>query len=261
MALLDEIEIHEKELKEHIIELRKKFIDGYIPAQPAHTPDIFGHEVQAFCLLAHAAFEHFVEKISLLASNQAVDNFVSKNSVSHPLLALSLFYKSSIEHAEEKQAQDSNFMLLKEAVETANKAHGKAIFLNHGFSLEYLRKSLTPIGVNIPKDPRFESSLKILTDARGSFAHTLSKGTNYFENKGRAKSPRILTPEDARDSASDCQELCISIARQVKLMFPQKAQHLVEREARLLKWKASVSAPSNPKNLSGSKRSRHQQSN
>jgi hypothetical protein len=241
MALLHELEAHESELKSHIDELRRKFIDKYIPAQPNHSPDIFGHEVQAFCLLAHAAFEHFIEKISQYAGNLAVKTFIAENKVSYPLLTLCLFYQAPIEHSEEKISQESIYILVKKAAETAKKAHGVALFSNHGFSLGYLRRSLTPIGINIPKDARFESSLGTLTDARGTFAHTLSKGSNYFENKGRAKFPKILTPENARDSANDCQELCMLISQQLKGLFPRKSRLLVEREARILRWKNSGS--------------------
>lgn len=233
----NEIEIIEIELQEHINSLEKKFIQSYLPPKVEDTPDVFGHMVQAFCLLSHAAFEHFIERISQSMANYAIDNYICRSEVNSCLLSLCLFYKIDIQAAAEKDEQSTNLDLLRKALNEAKRIHGQAIFGNHGFSLEYLRKSLTPIGINIPKETRLESSLKVLTDARGTYAHTLAKGANYYEDKGKAKTPKILVPEDARSTAADCLELCLSISKQIKGMFPVAVVQPSLRSLRITRWR------------------------
>lgn len=231
-----DIETLENELIDHIAALKKKFIDSYIPAQPEHTPDIFNHDVQAYCVLAHASFEHFIERVSICAVEEAVERWINKREASDLILALCTFYEKKIVHSPEKEQQETCFKLLKSAIESAKTSHSNAIFMNHGFSLEYLRKSLTPISVNVPKAAKFEASLKSLTDARGTFAHTLSKDANYFENKGRSKATKVMTPEGARDAVEDCLELCTNISEQVKNLFSVAViDHSVREKFKLLR--------------------------
>ncbi len=54
-----------KELKKHIEDLQKTFIDAFIPTDPSTGPEEYEHQVRAYCILCHAAFEEYFENIAL----------------------------------------------------------------------------------------------------------------------------------------------------------------------------------------------------
>src|SRR5438128_7254270 len=70
MAVLDKLEA---ELEEQIKLISEEFISRYLPANPEEGPDVYHQHVKAFCILAHAAFEEFVEQVSLALMMNAVD--------------------------------------------------------------------------------------------------------------------------------------------------------------------------------------------
>lgn len=110
----------------------------------------------------------------------------------------------------EKKAQEPSINLLRVVLEEAKIRHAKAIKDNHGFSLKYLRRILTPLFIDVPDDPPFPDSLKTLAEARGTFAHRAAVNAEYGE-PGHAQKP--MTPETAREVVSDCLSLCESIAQ------------------------------------------------
>lgn len=203
-----------EELVSHIADVRSKFLSPFLPANPTHKPSDYEHEVKAACVLSHAAFEEFVEKISLHVMEECLDRWHKKRQASDSLLALCLRYKLSIAvEDDEDKAQDRCFDLIRTALDEAKKKHSKQIDDNHGFSIKYLRAALTPVFINPPDDFKLVSSLKTLTAARGSFAHSASRNAEYSLNprSSRAKSP--LAPENAWEAIDDCLALCKEIAR------------------------------------------------
>ena len=52
------------DLSKEILFLTEKYINIYIPAIPADTPDIFEHDVKSYCILSHACFEEYIENVS-----------------------------------------------------------------------------------------------------------------------------------------------------------------------------------------------------
>jgi hypothetical protein len=201
------------ELVSHITEVRSRFLSPFLPADPAHKPSDYEHEVKAACVLSHAAFEEFVEKISLHVMEECLDRWHKKRQASDSLLALCLRYKISVAvEDDEDKAQDRCFDQVRAALDEAKKKHSKQIDDNHGFSIKYLRAALTPVFINPPEDFKLVSSLKMLTAARGSFAHSASRNAEFSLNpRSRAKSP--LVPEKAWEAIDDCLALCKEIAR------------------------------------------------
>lgn len=205
-------------LKANIAEIQKSFIEKYIPADPSHTPDVYQHDVKAYCILSHAIFEEFVEIISLEIMKNVADTWLNSRLLSDALLALCIFYNVGLVAEEnEDETQDRAFDGLRAAIDRAKDAHSKAVFNNHGFSLKYLRKVLTPVAIDITSDAKYTNSLRILADARGSFAHTIAKSA-FFTDSKRAKRP--MTPESARDVVSDCLELCLQISQDARKFLP-----------------------------------------
>src|SRR6185436_7360169 len=75
-------------LSGYISELESKFVDAFLPADPATPPSAYAHDVKAFCVLSHAAFEEFVESVVLTVAAHAVDQWTSARKVNDVIPAL-----------------------------------------------------------------------------------------------------------------------------------------------------------------------------
>jgi hypothetical protein len=202
----------ETELKVEIAALKLRFLGAWIPAKAEHTPDDFQYDVKAYCVLAHAAFEEFVEEISLLATRAAKDAWRDKN-FSGILIPLILHYGSPLSIPEkEENAQERIADQIRKCVDTCLASHSIVLANNHGFSLKYLRNIFTPVGVDIPTDVKLIESLRELADARGSYAHTRARSALYG---GWRKASKPMVPETAKTAVDDCLDLCVKLAHNV----------------------------------------------
>ena len=193
-----------------VVELQSKFLGPYL-ADPGSSPDDWGNDVKAFCILCHAAFEDFAEDLSLIVCENSLRKWnTPKREVDIVLLSLAAFYGANIgiEEKENLSQLPVNDMLRKELDEIRTK-HRQAIDDNHGFSKKYLRNLMTPIGINIPDEPASDAALSKISSARGSFAHTYKKGSEFTEGKSKWGSNRkLMSPDDAREAAEDCLNIC-----------------------------------------------------
>lgn len=233
------------ELESHIAEVRSKFLSPFFPANPSHKPSDYEHEVKAACVLSHAAFEEFVEKISLYVMDECLDRWHKKRQASDSLLALCLRYKLSIAvEDDEDKAQERCFDQIRTALDEAKRKHSKQIDDNHGFSIKYLRAALTPVFINPPDDFKLVSSLKTLTAARGSFAHSASRNAEFSPNPRSSRAKLPLAPERAWEAIDDCFALCKEIARDAEhtlaAVSPAIANQHVPLRKKLLARQASV---------------------
>jgi hypothetical protein len=202
-------------LELEVKELRSRFIDKFIPANPEHEPSDFEHDVKAFSVLCHAAFEEFIETISeFMMKKIEIDFMGRKTSLGTSILLMS--YSIKIEFSEnDDEENDSCFDQMRGALSKAKEMHSRVIKDNHGISVKYLRKLLIPVGINVPSGPRLVS-LKKLAEARGSFAHTMAKLAQYGEHK---RATKVLTPEEALGAGLDCLELCRDIKDRTKTVW------------------------------------------
>lgn len=203
-------------LSTEIADLEVRFISKWIPADPSVLPDEFEHDVKAFCVLAHAAFEEFAEEISLIVMKAAKDAWLNQR-FSKATVSILLAYQSKLDIIDdESQRQDKVFDQIRKSLDECVAAHSVALSKNHGFSLKYLRSILTPVAIDIPEDDiQMMGSLKDLTEARGSYAHSLAKQALYGQWK---RAGRPMVPESARDAVSDCLALCKELANRGHLL-------------------------------------------
>ncbi|MBA4210407.1 MAG: hypothetical protein C0454_12840, partial [Parvibaculum sp.] len=206
-------------LSEHITTLDQKFVVPYLPAEPSSGPDEWGHATKAFCVLAHAAFEDYVESLSLAVMHEAIGRWETKKELTRPLLTLVSFYQIRIRCEEDpEQDQLRVFDLLRMGIDEAKQAHSSAIHNNHGFDTPYLRKVLTPVGIDSDAELRFAGSITKLCAARGTFAHTLEPGATYSIGKSMSST----APEDARKIVGDCMDFCAKLSERAERCFPEK---------------------------------------
>jgi hypothetical protein len=197
-------------LAKELSALEARYLQKYFPADPAVKPEDFEYDVKAFCLLAHASFEEFVEGVSELIMGEIEAQFLQKKiTLSAALFMLTYGESPSIADRDEV-AVDSCFDIVRNTLKEGKQKHSKVLKDNHGFSLKYLRGILIPVGLNVPQGIELDS-LKKLSDARGSYAHTRAKKALYGEYKS-ANNPMV--PEDAKRIVDDCLVLCAEIKRQ-----------------------------------------------
>jgi hypothetical protein len=202
-------------LKDEITLLSQRYIDRYLPANPEHGPEVFEYDVKAFSLMAHAAFEEFAEGVSELMMARIVSD-VLKPKVTVATVCFLMSYHQRIDIEEQEDvAQDSCFAFVRKGVDEAKRLHSAMLMNNHGFSLKYLRKILTPVGVNVPDGAEL-GSLQKLVEARGTFAHTMAKSAKYGDYK---KASKVLSPEEARDAVDDCLAICGRIKEQANALL------------------------------------------
>lgn len=203
-------------LKKEVDKLESKFLTTWIPAKPEHTPDEFEHDIKAYCVLAHAVFEEFAEEISLAGMEESKKAWLRKQPIRGTFALLSAYgFQVDIKEKEDEE-QENLFDQIRKGLDESKAKHSSALSNNHGFSLKYLRKILTPIGIDIPNEVKLLASLRDLADARGSYAHSQAQRALYGQWK-QAKRP--MTPEQARATVSDCVELCEKLADKLKTMI------------------------------------------
>jgi hypothetical protein len=177
-------------------ELAEKFVNRFLPADPATPPDAYALDVRAYCLLAHAAFEEFIEAVASEVLERVATDWLLHRKVSDVLLTLLCWHGSTLKiDTKEASAEIKNFDYLRPLVDDAKSAFSNEIHNNHGISISYLRSLLTPIAIDIKQDAGLLNSLKQLAEGRGLYAH-------------RGKVKTVLAPEDAKNYVHDCLALC-----------------------------------------------------
>lgn len=193
-------------LGDYVDELDKSLLTEFDkPEYAASGPDIWGHPTKAYCVLSHAAFEDFVETLSLRVLQEAIDLWLNDKKTTRPLLAALAFYRADFPIEEdEKKPQLLVFDLLRKALDQIKTAHSKALNDNHGFNVKYLRKILTPIAVDVDLGLKYEGSVDKLCQARGRYAHKITKDTSFSFHSVASS----ISPKDARNLVGDCIEYC-----------------------------------------------------
>lgn len=184
------------ELTSYVDELTKKFVGHYIPADPSVPPETYAHDVKAYCILSHAAFEEFIEGIALGVTDYATSQWLSRRKVSDVLVALLCCHGAKLKIDDNEASPERlHFDYLRPLIEGAKTTFSKEVHKNHGVSILYLRGLLTPVAIEISQNANQLNSLQKLAEGRGNYAH-----------KGRVKT--VLAPEDARRYVQDVLSLC-----------------------------------------------------
>ena len=199
-------------LEKHIAELEGKFIKPHVPTLPTTTPESYDLDVRAYCVLSHAAFEQYVEEVSLNLALDAVKGWLQNKSLNRTLLGLLAFQKDRLPVDENEGTPEVSFFNhIRVASEQAKAAFSSYLIReNHGVSAKYLRLMLLSVGLDVPDNPRWLGSLRQLANQRGDTAH-------------RSKVKKIPSPDDVRLWVQDCMEMCASIREDAKTVLCRPA--------------------------------------
>lgn len=203
----EDLENKYKDLEKHILELGIKYIE--LHNDPLENPNDYKLDVNSFCILCHAAFEEFLEDVTLYSIDHIEREFNSKiRKISYATICLLHFDNHPLGLTED-QKWESNYLndyLSKRLAERKSELSKYAIKENHGIDVKYLRKLLLPIGIDVPKDLKELGSLDTLKNIRGTYAHSF------------ARTDKPLSPEDAMNAVLDVLEMVTKIKNKALCM-------------------------------------------
>lgn len=189
------------DLTSYITELDVKFVNRFLPANPATSPSDYEHDVRAYCVLCHAAFEDFIEKVAVDVASYAVNQWTVARKINDVIPALLVWHGAKMVISDDKKAPEKKpFDYLRPLINDANVAFSHHVFNNHGVSVLYLRSLLLPVAIEINSNVNLLNSLEKLVEGRGSYAH-----------KGKIKT--VLAPEDAQRYVKDVLAICEDVKK------------------------------------------------
>lgn len=73
----EDLENSYNKLEDHILDLMYRYTEPH--KDPLETPDDYNLDVHSFCILCHAAFEEFIEDVTLYSIERVDKEFNCKN--------------------------------------------------------------------------------------------------------------------------------------------------------------------------------------
>ena len=152
-------------------------------------------------MLAHAAFEEFIESLCLYVLNEIEKNFTNKQQISYSTLCL-LHFKGTDKEPDDESWKDCDrlFDRIKSQIDDIKSSLSNFIMQNnHGINLKYLKKLIIPLGIDLPSDIKEITALDNLAHYRGAYAHT-----SYRKDI-------VISPEDAWECVIDVYDMCVKL--------------------------------------------------
>lgn len=203
----EDLENKYNDLENYILELMIKYIAPH--KDPLENPNDYKLDVNSFCILCHAAFEEFLEDVTLYSIDRIEREFNSKiRKISYATICLLHFDEHPLGLTEDKKWESNNLSdyLSEKLSERKSELSKYATKENHGIDIKYLRKLLLPIGIDVPRDLKELGSLNTLKNIRGTYAHSF------------ARINKPLSPEDAMNAVFDVSEMVTKIKNKALCM-------------------------------------------
>jgi len=148
---------------------------GILQDLPEHDVVSRLHELKlrSFVLLCHAAFEEYLERVSLAVLSNSLKAFEKDGVVRDPLLAAGSFYKIVLANEiNVRFAGDRLQDVLDVVFKRAISEHKKAVDENHGVKTKDQDVLFLPLGIRLFEFDRILSqSLNSFGELRGGMAH------------------------------------------------------------------------------------------
>lgn len=131
--------------------------------------------LRSYVLICHAAFEEYLEQLSLAVLSESLSEFENDGKIRDPLLSVCGYYKlfPGLAGADRRVGDEVND-LLRDMFKKAINEHAAAIDGVHGIKTKDQDAILLPVGVRLFKFDRLLSqALNSFGDKRGKYAHGL----------------------------------------------------------------------------------------
>ncbi|MDX2305177.1 MAG: HEPN domain-containing protein [Microscillaceae bacterium] len=202
-------------LKNYLDNLYAFFSGRYTPN--VRPDDSYYNDLKAYTLLSHAAIEDFFEDIAKRVLVESIKQWINENKLNDTIL-------SSIKFIQSKQLNEVLISLLRFKIENKKKEKGnfyvqfkslldeiengykKKLDDNNGIRPEKLEKLFEAVGLDISDDPRLRTSLVLLADARGDFAHKKKPDNSIL---------KYANFEDMKNRVDDVLEICRKVIDQI----------------------------------------------
>lgn len=193
-----------REIVEYLNTIKDRFVQIHL-VNTTEGPEIYEHDIKAYCVLGHAAFEQYFEHVALKVAILAITKWHEDRTIKKPLLSLLSYARQRLEVDTEEILRTGtcprSFDKLRNSIDEAKKQYSDEIYNNHGIDIRYLAKMFIPISIDITDDPTLLSSLKKLATVRGDYAHNRRART-------------MISPEDAVKCIQDCLKIGNSVRDQ-----------------------------------------------
>lgn len=194
-------------LKWFVIEIENHFLSPHLGATGLGPPtrrEVL--DVAAYVVLAHGAFENFIEGLGLWVLERLQHSWVYKTRATRSTASVMLYQAVP---TREIAPGVTVFDDLREAISSAKSDMAKRIEQNNGISPRHLRELFRPLGVDVPEDPVLTPSLDLLVSLRHQWAHQYRFGARVL------KSAR-----DVRKTVTDCLTLAERLSIQATVARP-----------------------------------------
>lgn len=171
-------------------------------------------KIQSFILMAHSAFEEYLESVSKMAVNAAVDAFNKNGVVS--LCVVSLIVTETIAQLDDaiaRRAIRTDVVRdLTAFVNVARQNHMKLIGRNHGIRTTDQKALLLPVGFDpVEVDAATSANLDAFGSRRGAIAHRVSIRTEETKSSIVGTATSLLQGLGEFDRAA-----CASVSKFMK---------------------------------------------
>lgn len=221
------------DLSNHLEELAKKFIFNYLDEHKTNKGNLtlnnekyllkadanesdYQFDVQAYIVLAHAAFEDYFEKIAKDLMIYSLKKWNDEKIITDIMLMQVAYYvgendKLVLTIDDKSKDKADKLKNLSKFENHIKGLQGKAKYFfesqierNHGITIEkYLLKLLIPVAIDINYDADIENAINQLKNYRGKIAHKSGKAISEQPN-----------PLHVYKVVLDCLKLCEDIKEQ-----------------------------------------------
>lgn len=155
--------------------------------------------LSAYVVLSHAAFEEYFEALASWGLETAVSDWIAGNA--RAAATTLILHAGKVSAVDEDTPDSRSYDRVRiELDRLKTRFSGFITRENHGISVKYLKRLFYPLGVDIPANVRWMSSLETLAGLRGAAAHTSTRGAK-----------KQLDPAATTKIVSDCLELALEL--------------------------------------------------
>jgi hypothetical protein len=197
-------------LQRFVNDIEKQFLATHLTPAAASTlaPPTRQEElnVAAFAVLAHGAFENFVEGLGLWILDKMERSWVHKKRATRSAASI-LLYKPA--PTGDMLPSVTVFDNLREALGEAKVKASAQIKDNNGIALSHLRALFRPLGVDVPEDTPLTDALVALVALRHRWAHQYRFGART-----------LTSARDAKKVVDECLKLAERLSKEAAAARP-----------------------------------------
>lgn len=172
MAVLPDFDALFNNAYGQIVRLRYRFIRPFSNRSRIVSPSDYELDVEAFCVLSHAALEQLFEEVTITLLDYQVGEYVMHRRLSSELIMLLLYHgRNAVFEKKYNDVEIRSFDLIRDSLEAAKRDFSLAVSNNNGLHFLHLIRLLAPAAIDIQLSADERYAIDQLKIARGDYAH------------------------------------------------------------------------------------------